>query len=97
VGAVWEGEAVGAAAEAVLANIDGAPPIRIGTMIEVPRAALSAGQIAHASVSPQGPCYACAQKRMRQLTLYTMLREGNNLHCLGRRMPHLQTPKRTTT
>jgi pyruvate,orthophosphate dikinase len=49
VGAVQELEAVRAEAEAVLADIDGVPPIRIGTMIEVPRAALSAGEIAHAA------------------------------------------------
>ena len=46
VGAVQELETVRAEAEAVLAGIDGAPPIRIGTMIEVPRAALTAGEIA---------------------------------------------------
>jgi pyruvate,orthophosphate dikinase len=49
VGAVQELEAVRAEAQAVLADVDGAPPIRIGTMIEVPRAALSAGEIAHAA------------------------------------------------
>jgi len=49
VGTVQELETVRAEAEAVLAGIDGAPPIRIGTMIEVPRAALTAGQIAHAA------------------------------------------------
>ncbi|MEU8087904.1 pyruvate, phosphate dikinase [Micromonospora sp. NPDC049101] len=46
VGAVQELETVRAEAESVLANVPGAPPIRIGTMIEVPRAALTAGQIA---------------------------------------------------
>ena len=49
VGAVQELETVRAEAEAVLAGVDGAPPIRIGTMIEVPRAALTAGQIAAAA------------------------------------------------
>ena len=49
VGAVQELETVRAEAEAVLAGVDGAPPIRIGTMIEVPRAALTAGQIATAA------------------------------------------------
>ena len=46
VGARQELHAVRAEAEAVLATVDGAPPIRIGTMIEVPRAALTAGEIA---------------------------------------------------
>ncbi|MEU7588233.1 pyruvate, phosphate dikinase [Micromonospora sp. NPDC049230] len=46
VGAVQEFETVRAEAESVLASVPGAPPIRIGTMIEVPRAALTAGQIA---------------------------------------------------
>ncbi|HET6478848.1 MAG TPA: pyruvate, phosphate dikinase [Actinoplanes sp.] len=46
VGAVQELETVRAEAEAILADVPGAPPIRIGTMIEVPRAALTAGQIA---------------------------------------------------
>ncbi|MEU7755548.1 pyruvate, phosphate dikinase [Micromonospora sp. NPDC049171] len=46
VGAVQELETVRAEAESVLASVPGAPPIRIGTMIEVPRAALTAGQIA---------------------------------------------------
>jgi pyruvate,orthophosphate dikinase len=46
VGAVQELETVRAEAEAVLAAVEGAPAIRIGTMIEVPRAALTAGQIA---------------------------------------------------
>jgi len=49
VGTVQELETVRNEAEAVLASIDGAPPIRIGTMIEVPRAALTAGEIAHAA------------------------------------------------
>jgi pyruvate,orthophosphate dikinase len=46
VGAVQELETVRAEAADVLASVPGAPPIRIGTMIEVPRAALTAGQIA---------------------------------------------------
>ena len=46
VGARQELHAVRAEAEAVLATVDDAPPIRIGTMIEVPRAALTAGEIA---------------------------------------------------
>ncbi|XVU27786.1 pyruvate, phosphate dikinase [Actinoplanes sp. CA-054009] len=49
VGAVQELETVRAEAESVLASVPGAPPIRIGTMIEVPRAALTAGQIAGAA------------------------------------------------
>jgi pyruvate, orthophosphate dikinase len=49
VGAVQELETVRAEAEGVLASVSGAPPIRIGTMIEVPRAALIAGQIAGAA------------------------------------------------
>ncbi|MCU7728419.1 pyruvate, phosphate dikinase [Actinoplanes sp. KI2] len=49
VGAVQELEIVRSEAEAVLASVPGAPPIRIGTMIEVPRAALTAGQIAGAA------------------------------------------------
>ncbi|GIE92401.1 pyruvate, phosphate dikinase [Actinoplanes regularis] len=49
VGAVQELQAVRAEAQAVLAEVAGAPPIRIGTMIEVPRAALTAGQIAGAA------------------------------------------------
>ncbi|MEU8239015.1 pyruvate, phosphate dikinase [Actinoplanes missouriensis] len=49
VGAVQELETVRAEAEKVLASVPGAPPIRIGTMIEVPRAALTAGQIAGAA------------------------------------------------
>jgi pyruvate,orthophosphate dikinase len=46
VGSVQELEVVRAEASSVLATVAGAPPIRIGTMIEVPRAALTAGQIA---------------------------------------------------
>jgi pyruvate,orthophosphate dikinase len=46
VGAVEELRAVRAEAELVIAGIDGAPRIPIGTMIEVPRAALTAGEIA---------------------------------------------------
>ena len=46
VGAVQELEAVRAEADEVIAAVDGAPHIPIGTMIEVPRAALTAGQIA---------------------------------------------------
>ncbi|MFF5289455.1 pyruvate, phosphate dikinase [Paractinoplanes globisporus] len=49
VGAVQELEIVRAEAESILASVPGAPPIRIGTMIEVPRAALTAGQIAGAA------------------------------------------------
>ncbi|GGK77018.1 pyruvate, phosphate dikinase [Mangrovihabitans endophyticus] len=49
VGTVQELETVRAEAESVLASVPGAPPIRIGTMIEVPRAALTAGQIAAAA------------------------------------------------
>jgi pyruvate,orthophosphate dikinase len=49
VGAVPELETVRAEAESVLRGIDGIPRIRIGTMIEVPRAALTAGEIAHAA------------------------------------------------
>jgi pyruvate,orthophosphate dikinase len=49
VGAVQELETVRAEAESVLAGVEGAPAIRIGTMIEVPRAALTAGQIASAA------------------------------------------------
>ncbi|MEV4702870.1 pyruvate, phosphate dikinase [Actinoplanes sp. NPDC049316] len=49
VGAVQELETVRGEAESVLAGVEGAPPIRIGTMIEVPRAALTAGEIAHAA------------------------------------------------
>jgi pyruvate,orthophosphate dikinase len=47
VGTVQELEVVRAEALAVLSEVDGAPPIPIGTMIEVPRAALTAGEIAH--------------------------------------------------
>ncbi|GAA0815755.1 pyruvate, phosphate dikinase [Spirilliplanes yamanashiensis] len=46
VGADVELRTVRTEAEAVLAGVEGAPPIRIGTMIEVPRAALTAGEIA---------------------------------------------------
>jgi pyruvate, orthophosphate dikinase len=46
IGSVHELEAVRDEARTVLAGIDGAPDIRIGTMIEVPRAALTAGPIA---------------------------------------------------
>ncbi|MEV4346446.1 pyruvate, phosphate dikinase [Actinoplanes sp. NPDC049596] len=49
VGAVQELETVRAEAESVLQSVPGAPPIRIGTMIEVPRAALTAGEIAGAA------------------------------------------------
>ncbi|GAA0571803.1 pyruvate, phosphate dikinase [Paractinoplanes ferrugineus] len=49
VGAVQELETVRAEAERIVASVPGAPPIRIGTMIEVPRAALTAGQIASAA------------------------------------------------
>jgi pyruvate,orthophosphate dikinase len=49
VATVQELETVRAEAESVLAGVEGAPPIRIGTMIEVPRAALTAGDIAHAA------------------------------------------------
>ncbi|GAA3950257.1 pyruvate, phosphate dikinase [Actinoplanes auranticolor] len=49
VGAVQELETVRTEAESVLHSIDGIPRIRIGTMIEVPRAALTAGEIAHAA------------------------------------------------
>jgi len=49
VGTVQELETVRAESESILAGIEGAPPIRIGTMIEVPRAALTAGEIAHAA------------------------------------------------
>jgi pyruvate,orthophosphate dikinase len=49
VGAVQELEAVRHEAEALLATVDGVPPIRIGTMIEVPRAALTAGEIAQSA------------------------------------------------
>jgi pyruvate,orthophosphate dikinase len=46
VGAVEELRTVRAEAERVIADIDGAPRIPIGTMIEVPRAALTAADIA---------------------------------------------------
>ncbi|MEU4371036.1 pyruvate, phosphate dikinase [Micromonospora chersina] len=46
VGDVRELAAVRDEAERVLAGVDGAPEIPIGTMIEVPRAALTAGEIA---------------------------------------------------
>ncbi|MBB4753633.1 pyruvate, phosphate dikinase [Actinoplanes lobatus] len=46
VGAVQELEIVRAEATRVLSDVPGAPPIPIGTMIEVPRAALTAHQIA---------------------------------------------------
>jgi pyruvate,orthophosphate dikinase len=49
VATVQELETVRAEAQKVLSSVDGAPPIRIGTMIEVPRAALTAGEIAHAA------------------------------------------------
>ncbi|MEU8663900.1 putative PEP-binding protein, partial [Actinoplanes philippinensis] len=47
VGTVAELAIVRSEALAVLAGVEGAPPIPIGTMIEVPRAALTAGEIAH--------------------------------------------------
>jgi pyruvate,orthophosphate dikinase len=47
--AVQELEVVRAEAERVVSDVDGAPAIPIGTMIEVPRAALTAGQIAGAA------------------------------------------------
>ncbi|HEX6578741.1 MAG TPA: pyruvate, phosphate dikinase, partial [Jiangellaceae bacterium] len=46
VATVQELETVRAEAETVLTQVPGAPPIRIGTMIEVPRAALTADKIA---------------------------------------------------
>jgi pyruvate,orthophosphate dikinase len=49
VGAVQELETVKAEALEVLATVEGAPPCLIGTMIEVPRAALTAGEIAEAA------------------------------------------------
>jgi pyruvate,orthophosphate dikinase len=49
VGAVQELEAVAAEARTVLKGIEGLAHIPIGTMIEVPRAALTAGQIAEAA------------------------------------------------
>jgi pyruvate, orthophosphate dikinase len=47
VGAVQELEVVRAEIEQVLSTVDGVGPVPIGTMIEVPRAALTAGEIAH--------------------------------------------------
>ncbi|HYN94317.1 MAG TPA: putative PEP-binding protein, partial [Pilimelia sp.] len=49
VGAVQELETVRHEAETLLATIEGVPPIRIGTMIELPRAALTAGEIAQSA------------------------------------------------
>jgi pyruvate,orthophosphate dikinase len=49
VATVQELETVRAEALAVISSVEGVPPIRLGTMIEVPRAALTAGQIAHAA------------------------------------------------
>ncbi|BEL03979.1 pyruvate, phosphate dikinase [Actinoplanes sichuanensis] len=49
VGTVQELDVVRAEALEVLSRVEGAPPIPIGTMIEVPRAALTAGDIAHAA------------------------------------------------
>jgi pyruvate,orthophosphate dikinase len=49
VGAVQELETVKAEAQRVLAEVEGTPPTLIGTMIEVPRAALTAGAIAGAA------------------------------------------------
>src|SRR6185369_8227529 len=49
VGAVQELETVRAEAEQLIAEIGADLPIKIGTMIEVPRAAMTAGQIAHAA------------------------------------------------
>jgi pyruvate,orthophosphate dikinase len=49
VGAVQELEAVRTEIEQVLHSVSGAPTIPIGTMIEVPRAALTAGEIAGAA------------------------------------------------
>jgi pyruvate,orthophosphate dikinase len=49
VGSVRELAAVRAEAESVLATVEGAPEIRIGTMIEVPRAALTAAEIARSA------------------------------------------------
>jgi pyruvate,orthophosphate dikinase len=49
VGAVQELETTRTEIEQVLAEVSGAPTIPIGTMIEVPRAALTAGDIAHAA------------------------------------------------
>jgi pyruvate,orthophosphate dikinase len=49
VGAVQELEAVATEARAVLSSVEGLGHVPIGTMIEVPRAALTAGQIAEAA------------------------------------------------
>ncbi|GLY07625.1 pyruvate, phosphate dikinase [Actinoplanes sp. NBRC 101535] len=49
VASVRELELVRAEASQVLSAVEGVPPIRIGTMIEVPRAALTAGEIAPAA------------------------------------------------
>jgi pyruvate,orthophosphate dikinase len=49
VGAVQELETVRAAAELIVAEVDPGAPVLIGTMIEIPRAALTAGQIAGAA------------------------------------------------
>ncbi|BFU44500.1 pyruvate, phosphate dikinase [Krasilnikovia sp. MM14-A1004] len=49
VGSARELETVRAEALRVLSGVEGAPPIRIGTMIEVPRAALTAGEIARSA------------------------------------------------
>ncbi len=49
VGAVQELETVRHQAEAILDDIQGIPQIPVGTMIEVPRAALTAGEIAPAA------------------------------------------------
>ncbi|MFI5960078.1 pyruvate, phosphate dikinase [Cryptosporangium sp. NPDC051539] len=49
VGAVQELETVRAEAEKLVAELGDGLPVRIGTMIEVPRAALTAGEIAHAA------------------------------------------------
>ena len=49
VGAVQELEAVATEAREVLSRVEGVPQIPVGTMIEVPRAALTAGQIAEAA------------------------------------------------
>ncbi|MCW2504259.1 MAG: pyruvate phosphate dikinase [Actinomycetia bacterium] len=49
VGAVQELETTRTEIERVLSEVSGVPTIPIGTMIEVPRAALTAGDIAHAA------------------------------------------------
>jgi len=49
VGAAQELETVRAEAQVVVDGIDGAPPVPIGTMIEVPRAALTAGDVARSA------------------------------------------------